>query len=149
MRSGTENTAGIAAFAAAVDEGVARFDERRAAVGELCEHALAALAGRVPEAHVNKPQTALAGIISVTPPDIRSETALNFLSERGIFVSAGSACSARSGMASGVLRAFGLSEREADQTIRVSLGHENTRGEIDSFVDALAEAVATLQRAKR
>ena len=149
MRSGTENTAGIAAFAAAVAEGEAHLDERRAALDELRSYALGALAGRVPEARVNQPKCAVGGIISVTLPDVRSETMLNFLSGRGIFVSAGSACSARSGKASGVLRAFGLGEREADSTIRVSIGHENTRDEIDSFVAALAEGVASLQRTKR
>ena len=149
MRSGTENTAGIAAFAAAVAEGAAHFDERRAALDELREYAIGELGRVVPEARVNQPKKAVAGIISVTLPDIRSETALNFLSGRGIFVSAGSACSARSGKASGVLVAFGLSEREADQTIRVSLGHENTREDIDAFAAALAEGVASLQRTKR
>lgn len=149
MRSGTENTAGIAAFAAAVGEATENAAARREALEGLWRYAIAEIKERVPEARVNRPAAALAGIISVTLPDIRSETALNFLNSRGIFVSAGSACSARSGKASSVLRAFGLSEREADSTIRVSIGHGNTKDEIDSFVAALAEGVASLQRAKR
>ena len=149
MRSGTENTAGIAARAAAAAEGSAKAGERRAAVAELTAYALGEIAARLPEARVSRPAAALAGIVSVTLPDIRSETALNFLSARDIFVSAGSACSARSGKASGVLVAFGLTEREADQTIRVSFDHTNTRGDIDALCDALAEAIATLQRVRR
>ena len=149
MRSGTENTAGIAAFAAAVAEGAATLTERRAAVEALEEYALGEIAARVPEAKINRPARSLAGIVSVTLPDIRSETALNFLAARDIFVSAGSACSAHSGKPSGVLLAFGLTEREADSTIRVSFDHTNTRDEFDALCAALAEAVATLQRAKR
>lgn len=149
MRSGTENTAGIAAFAAAVAEGVRFGEERRAAVDALREYTVDAVQKRVPQVRVNLPKRCAGGIISLTLPDIRSETALNFMNSRGIFVSAGSACSARSGKASSVLRAFGLSEREADSTIRVSIGHENTAEQIDVFVSALADAVASLQRVKR
>ena len=149
MRSGTENTAGVAALAAAVAEGTSQAADRRETVEALWRYAIGAIGECVPEARVNSPAAALPGIVSVTLPDIRSETALNYLSSRGIFVSAGSACSARSGKASSVLRAFGLSEREADSTIRVSIGHDNTREEIDAFVSALAEGVSSLQRAKR
>ena len=149
MRSGTENTAGIAAFAAAVAEATESSAERREEFEGLWRYALDEIARRVPEARVNLPARSVPGIISLTLPDVRSETALNYLNSRGIFVSAGSACSARSGKASSVLRAFGLTEREADSTIRVSLGHDNTREEIDAFCIALAEGIASLQRAKR
>ena len=149
MRSGTENTAGIAAFAAAVSEGISHADSRRDEVSGLTEYALDGIAKRLPEARVNRPTAALPGIVSVTLPDIRSETALNFLSAKDIFVSAGSACSARSGKASGVLIAFGLTEREADSTIRVSFDHTNTRADIDALLEALAEGISKLQRVRR
>lgn len=149
MRSGTENTAGIAAFAAAVAEGIALADVRREELESLRAYALDEISRRVPEVRVNRPARAIAGVISLTLPGIRSETALNFLNSRGIFVSAGSACSARSGKASSVLRAFGLTEREADCTVRVSLGHENRREDIDRFAAALADGVASLQRMKK
>ena len=148
LRSGTENTAGIAAFAAAVAEHAAEGAKRSEDVRSLGEYARERLRA-LPGVILNEPKAALDGVISVTLPDIRSETALNFLSARDIFVSAGSACSARSGKASSVLRAFGLGEREADSTLRVSFDHTNTRSDIDALSAALAEAIATLQRTKR
>ena len=44
------------------------------------------------------------------------------------------------------LLAFGLSEKEADCTVRVSFSHENTKDEVDALCIALAEALATLAR---
>jgi cysteine desulfurase len=149
MRSGTENTAGIAAFAAAVAEWTTEKERREEMTRELWNYAIDSVSRLIPEAKVNLPERSVCGIVSITLPDIRSETALNYLNGRGIFVSAGSACSAHSGKASAVLRAFGLTEREADSTIRVSIGHENTKEQIDAFCAALAGGVSTLQRAKR
>lgn len=149
MRSGTQNTAGIAAFAAAVAEASADRENLRRRVSELHDYACVQIASLLPEVRINRPAAALPGILSLTLPDIRSETALNFLSARDIYVSAGSACSARSGKASGVLRAFGLSEQEADCTVRVSFDHTNSRSDIDLLCAALAQGVATLQRVRR
>lgn len=149
MRSGTQNTAGIAAFAAAVTEASRSRGADRERVAAIHSHALGCLQTRLPEIRINRPLNALPGILSLTLPDIRSETALNFLSARGIFVSAGSACSARSGKASSVLRAFGLSEHEADCTIRVSFDHTNSESDIDSLCAALDEGLKSLQRIRR
>ena len=68
------------------------------------------------------------------------------LSRDGIFVSSGSACSSNTGHGSHVLRAFGLSDKEADCTIRVSLGSQNTVEEADIFLASLENALKTLVR---
>lgn len=149
MRSGTQNTAGIAAFAAAVAEAEHSRTADRERVEAMHSYALGRIQELLPEIRVNRPAAALPGILSLTLPDIRSETALNFLSARDIFVSAGSACSARSGKASSVLRAFGLSEQEADCTVRVSFDHTNSEADIDALCDALAEGLKSLQRIRR
>ena len=78
---------------------------------------------------------------------LKSETVLNDLSGRGIYVSSGSACSSHERALSTALLAFGKSEDEADSTVRVSLSHRNTESDIDALTHALEEIVSS--RAKK
>ena len=71
---------------------------------------------------------------------------LRALSAAGICVSAGSACSARSKKVSRTLLAFGLSEREADCSLRISLSHMNTEDELLFFVNVLEKELHRLAR---
>jgi cysteine desulfurase len=71
---------------------------------------------------------------------------LHFLSSKGIYVSSGSACSSHSNAVSSALTAFGLDNKDADSSIRVSLCPENTREEADIFVSALLDGIKSLQR---
>lgn len=146
FRSGTENLIGIAGFARACTEARERSAEDAANIERLYKHALEAL----PAAGVrlNLPEKAAGHIVSITLPGIRSETMLNFLSERGIYVSAGSACSAHSHGPSETLLAFGLSPADADRTLRVSFGAQNTDADTDRLADALREGILRLVRAK-
>ena len=146
MRSGTENIPGIAAFAAAVDCGLREKDARREKVAGLYGMLTDLIGERLPDVRLNIPESHLPYVLSMTLPGIKSETFLNFLSQRGICVSAGSACSAHSGKPSPVLQAYGLTEREADTTLRVSLSHTNTADEMETFVAACAEGIASLAR---
>lgn len=148
LRSGTENLPGIASFAAAVEyrkKNFAAFAEKTAS---LRRRLLDGLSNdtRLAEVRPILPPAASPHILSVTLPDIKSETALNFLSGKSICVSSGSACSSHDKNLSGAYLSFGLSEREADTTIRISLSHTNTEAEIDAFLVALADAVSTLAR---
>lgn len=148
MRSGTENLPGIAGFAAACRVGSANFAERAAAVAALRADLIARLAA-IPEIRLNEPPMHAEGILSLTMPGIRSETVLNFLSQRGICISAGSACANNGHKAtSRALAAYGLPPAEADTTVRISLSHENTSEEIAALAASLSDAVNTLQRVK-
>lgn len=148
MRSGTENLPGIAGFAAACRCGTEQFSARAETVAALRARLLDGIRA-IPEIRVNTPPVFYDGIVSLTLPSIRSETVLNFLSARGICISAGSACSTHSPRrGSRVLQAFGLAPAEGDTTVRVSMSHTNTDEEIDALTSALAEAVATLQRVR-
>lgn len=146
-RSGTENLIGIAGFACACTEARARSAEDSAHMERLYKHALEVLPAS--GVRLNLPQKASGHIISITLPGIRSETMLHFLSERGIYVSAGSACSSHSHGPSTTLLAFGLSPADADRTLRVSFGAQNTEEEIDRLADALREGISRLVRAAR
>jgi cysteine desulfurase len=71
---------------------------------------------------------------------------LNYLSGKGVYVSAGSACSAYSKKKSGALEAFGTNPADADCTLRVSLSYTNDKEDIDALVTGLAEGISGLQR---
>ena len=148
LRSGTENIIGIAAFGAAAEEGFAEFSAnvgKMTALRDLCCEKLTST-----EARVNLPKGARAPhIVSVTLPSIKSETMLNFLSGKGICVSAGSACSSHSRNISSALVGFGLKSEEADTTIRVSVGKYNTEEDILALCEALNEGISSLVRIKR
>ena len=143
LLSGTENVAGAAAFAAAARERRERMAEEYARVAALREQLLPLLPGT---AQVNTPVRGLPHILSLTLPGVRSETLLHFLEARGFCISAGSACSAKRKGPSRALLDFGLSPDEADSTVRISLGAENTGEEITALGAALHEAERTLQK---
>lgn len=147
FRSGTENLIDIAGFARACTEARENAERDAAHMDELYRHALDVL----PAAGVrlNLPANAAGHIVSLTLPGIRSETMLHFLSEKGIFVSAGSACSSHAHGPSGTLLAFGLSPADADRTLRVSFGSQNTVDDIDRLADALRDGIGRLVRAGR
>lgn len=147
FRSGTENLIDIAGFARACTEARENAERDAAHMDELYRHALDVL----PAAGVrlNLPTNAAGHIVSLTLPGIRSETMLHFLSEKGIFVSAGSACSSHAYGPSGTLLAFGLSPADADRTLRVSFGSQNTVDDIDRLADALRDGIGRLVRAGR
>jgi len=144
FRAGTENLTGIAAFGEAAEEGRELVETDRLHVSALKEALIRTLPDSV---RVNRPQgEASPYIASLTLPGVRSETMLHFLSAKGICVSAGSACSASSGRVSRTLLAFGLPEKEADCTIRVSFSRNNTESDVVSLAAALTEGLGRLAR---
>ena len=150
LRSGTENLPGACAFAAAARVYRAAFADRYAHIKGLKDYLLSSLAAREDLTGVtpNLPKGETAPhIVNLTVAGMRSETVLNDLSGKGIYVSSGSACSSHDNHLSEALLAFGKTRDEADSSIRVSFSYHNTRGEIDRFLSALAETVAT--RAKK
>lgn len=148
MRSGTENLLGIIGFGAAVKAGMVHISENIARETALREYLVKKLSDtdRYKGIKLNLPEKCAPHIISITLPNIKSETALHFLSRDGIYVSSGSACSSNTGHGSYVLRAFGLTDREADCTVRVSLGPQNTVEDADIFLASLERALGSLVR---
>lgn len=152
MRSGTENVIGIAGAGAAVKANFARLDENSAHESEIREYLARSLSdeARFPGVKLHIPSDKAAShILSVGLPDIKSEVMLHSLSHAGIYVSSGSACSSNTGHGSHVLRAFGLSDREADCTIRISLGYQNTLEEAEVFLGELESSLKALVRMVR
>ena len=148
FRSGTENVIGIAAFGAAVSDAYPRLNEIIAKMDSLRTYALDRLSEL--DVSLNIPAEKHAPhILSVTLPNIKSETMLHYLSKDGIYVSSGSACSSHSRNPSSSLIAFGLDAHRADCTLRISLSEYNTTDDIDKLTEALSEGMKTLVKIKR
>lgn len=148
LRSGTENVLGIVGFSAAAKDGFEKLSQNREKM--LCLRQLAEAEITSAGAQINTPQGERAPhIISVRLPSIKSETMLNYLSAKGICVSAGSACSSHSQHISSSLMGFGLTKEQADSTIRVSLSEYNTEDEIKELGRVLADGISMLIRFKR
>ncbi len=147
LRSGTENVPGAAAFAKAAEVYSASFAQRREKVSALRLYLIERLS-TLEGVSLNLPKGECAPhILSVTVGGMKSETVLNDLSGKGIYVSSGSACSSHDAHLSSALLAFGKTADEADSTVRVSLSYRNTVQEADAFVEALSETLRT--RAKK
>ena len=146
MRSGTENVIGICALGASCADMSARREGIEATLKELYDHAMQGLSDI--DVRINTPHTHVDHIINITLPNIKSETMLHHLSAHGIYVSSGSACSSHSSTPSGALIAFGLSPREADCSLRISLSEYNTKQDIDHLCEILSSGLEKLVRIK-
>lgn len=148
LRSGTENLLSIAAFAAAAEDGY----KNLAARAERIRSLRALLDSETDEKLIplgvkrNLPEKHADAILNISLPGIKSETMLNYLSSRDICVSAGSACSAHSHKKSAALAAFGVTPRDADCALRISLGDTNREDDILALADALVDGIRSLQR---
>lgn len=150
LRSGTENVPGIAGLGVAVEEiyrdHEARMDRLYALKARLVQGLL-----QLPEVQVNGPQgrEGTPHIVSASFAGVRSEVLLHALEEKGIYVSAGSACSSHHPGVSSTLAAIGLSPKWRDGTLRFSMSMDTTEEEIDMVLQVLAELLPFLRRFTR
>ena len=133
LRPGTEPTAQIVGFAAAVRRRKETMEADIAHMAACRDYALertADISGLVRVGEGTAPH-----ILSLSLPGYPSQNIVSDLGEQGICISAGSAC--HKGKASHVLTAMNLPKKVAAGTIRVSFGPETTKEDIDAFADAL------------
>lgn len=139
IRSGTPDVAGACALAAALTEVVAERSAFAARAADLRAHLLSHLPdGVTPTVGESASSSA---IIHLSLPTARPEAVLMAFDMAGIAVSAGSACHAGVTRPSEIVMAMGRSEEQALGVLRVSLGHETTREDIDAFLTALPVAI--------
>ena len=139
-RSGTENIPAIAGFAAAVKKLGGNINQRYENACTLRDTLYNSINSIADDIVINSKAGALPYICSIAMVGYKSETLLNFMSERGICVSSGSACS--KGKKSSVLKAFGIPDNVADSTLRVSFSCDTTPQEVEQFAAALEQARA-------
>lgn len=150
MRSGTENVAGSAGMAKAAELVYRDLDsdmERMYGLREMLINGVS----QIEEVKVNGclGREGAAHIVSLSVRGVRSEVLLHALEERGIYVSAGSACASHKPQPSATLRAIGIEKELLDSTIRFSLSVFTTKEEIAYTVQALNEMVPMLRRYTR
>lgn len=85
------------------------------------------------------PEVASPWILHVTLPGIETGVLVRMLSEKGIMVAAGSACSSESREPSPALVAIGFRRADAWSGLRISLGPDSSREEVEKFIKALRE----------
>lgn len=146
LRAGTENLAGIVGLGAAIERAHASRVESCARVAALRDRLEAGLLA-LPGAHRNGPgERRLPGILNVRFDGVPSSALLMRLDLRGLAISAGSACMAGSAATSHVLRAMGLSEQQANESVRFSLCDDNTRDEVDAAIALVQGALQSTLR---
>lgn len=136
-RSGTEGTPAIFGFAAAAEAGGKTFREDAAREKVLVAYLVEKLSS-LPEVMINGAHEA-PHILSVSIPGVPTQNSINILQDRGICVSAGSACA--KGHRSHVLTAMGIAPEIIDCTFRVSLCRDTTQEELDTLVKTIREDI--------
>jgi cysteine desulfurase len=150
MRSGTDNVPGIAGLGVAAEEVYAHLDENVAHMRALKEQMAEGLL-KLPDVRLNgmAPGEGAPHILSASFMGIRSEVLLHTLEDRGVYVSAGSACSSHKRKASSTLSAMGLPRDQIESTIRISFSEENTQEEVETCLEILGEVLPMLRRYSR
>jgi cysteine desulfurase len=130
MRAGTESVHNIAGFGKASQE-VSKLISYSNEIRRLKEQFIKQLSDVKPDIIINSPsENCLSNTISVTLPNINSRELMMMLDYYGISVSSGSACSTQQNKPSHVLKAIGLSDKAAAETIRISLGKDTKEEDI-------------------
>jgi cysteine desulfurase len=148
LRSGTENTPGIAGFAEAVrlmkEQDISRLRAVKMYMIEKFSRAVEGLLINGPD-----PEDAAPHIVNLSFPGVRGEVMLHALEAEEIYVSTGSACSSKKLKVSAVLTAMGIAPSRAEWALRFSLSPHTTREEIDYAAEKLEKIYDQLKRYQR
>jgi cysteine desulfurase len=147
MRSSTENIPGIAGLAKAASLGQKDLDIKAKKLSGLRDRIKDFILENIEDVRFNgHPEKRLPGNCNVSFSYIEGEAIVLRLDTAGIAVSSGSACSSSSMKPSHVLVAMGLSAEEAHGSLRITLGFENTRDEVDFFLEVLPGIIKDLRK---
>ncbi len=145
-RAGTENLIGIIGMGVAAELARRDLDRRLAHLEALKAKLLADLPDYIDEYVVNTPPgPSLPSLASISIKYIEGESVMLMLDDEGIAISTRSACATGSLRASHVLIAIGLSHADAQGTLVVTFGIDNTADDVDRFLKALQKVVKTLR----
>ena len=149
VRSGTLDTASIAAFAAAAEAATGHLEAETARISALRDRLIDGVLQRVPEAVLRGAPGAgrLPGNAHFTFPGCEGDSLLFLLDLAGVESSTGSACTAGVPRPSHVLLAMGLDEETARGAQRFTLGHASTEADVDALLAALPAAYERARQA--
>lgn len=150
LRSGTENVPAAAGLAKAIEIVYRDLDRE---VEELYRIKEAFVAGvkQIPDVFVNghSGRDGAPHVVSVSFQGVRSEVLLHALEDKGVYVSAGSACSAHKPQPSATLQAMGIDKELLGSTIRFSFSIFTTMDEISYTLQCLYDIIPMLRRYTR
>ena len=142
MRSGTENVPAIAGLGVAAFEAYENLGHNVEHMRKLKEHFISE-ATEIEGVTVNgkTDETSAPHIVSLSVRDVKSEVLLHSLEEKGVYVSAGSACSSNKRAVSSTLQCIGLNPNLIDSTVRFSFCPSTTLEEIDYALGCMGEII--------
>lgn len=147
IRSGTENIPGIAGLAKAAEIGEKNLPDKILKVTKMRDYLISNLLDRIDEVKFNgHPTERLPGNCNFSFKYIEGESIVLKLDYAGIAASSGSACSSSSLKPSHTLVAMGLSNEEAYGSLRITLGFENTKEEVDYFLEVIPKIISDLRK---
>ena len=139
-RAGTENVAGIVGMGKAIELVYENIEEYNKKLIELREYCIEKLQSKIGKIKINGARKdRLPGNINISFLGEDSSDLLLKLDEKGICTSAGSACNTGTSSPSHVLMAIGLNNEEAEGALRITLGKENTKEDIDYLVNNIVD----------
>lgn len=150
MRSGTDNVPGIAGMGEAARIIYEHLEENTSHMRELKEYFRGEL-GKIENVEINGPEAGEGAphILNASFLGVRSEVLLHALEDRGIYVSAGSACSSHKKTGSPSLGAIGLSPERKESAVRFSFSEFTTKEELDYTLETLKSLLPMLRRYAR
>ncbi|MBS1339888.1 MAG: cysteine desulfurase NifS [Clostridia bacterium] len=141
-RAGTENLAEIVGMSKALELIYKDFENHNNKIKELRDYYIEKIQSNIVDSKLNGDRiNRLPGNANMSFKNINAEELLFELDDKGICASAGSACSSGSTSPSHVLTAIGLPPEWANGTLRVTIGMNNTKEEVDYLINALVEIV--------
>ncbi len=145
-RAGTENVPGIVGFGKAVELALAHMEERTGKEKELRDYMISRVLKEIPFTRVNGDRkNRLPNNVNLCFQFVEGESLLIMLDMKGICASSGSACTSGSLDPSHVLLAIGLPHEIAHGSLRMTLGAETTKEDIDFTIDTIKEIVSQLR----
>ncbi|NLG87381.1 MAG: cysteine desulfurase NifS [Firmicutes bacterium] len=146
FRAGTENVPGIVGLGKAAELARLELPERRAHLIELRDYLIEGVLGSIDHVRLNGHRTCrLPGNANFSFEFVEGESLLLSLDLAGIAASSGSACTSGSLEPSHVLLAIGLPHEIAHGSLRLTLGRENTKEDIDYVLSVLPDIVNRLR----
>ena len=143
FRASTSNTAAAAALAKSVKTAIKLQKERYEKV-QILQKILLDNLSQLPAIQINTPKNSSPYIVNFSVIKQKSETILRALSQKEIYISTVSACSAKKNRESYVVKALTGDSKRAESSLRVSLSAETTENEILTFVDELKTILKNL-----
>lgn len=142
LRAGTENVAGAIGFATALTLAIEERKSESHRLAQLRDQLAARLCHELPDLTVDgHPRRRAPHILHVSLSGIDGERVVFGLDERGVMAATGSACAASSGTRSHVLTAIGMSDEQADGSLRLSVGRSTTSDDIERAASIIVDVI--------